>query len=62
MTIAHPDYAQLHVLVISNLHVPNTNKSFSETMNEMFNVKPRKRSNGNHPIEEDIKLLENAEF
>ena len=37
MTIAHPDYAQLAArIAISNLH-KNTNKSFSETMNEMFN-------------------------
>ena len=36
MTIAHPDYAQLAArIAISNLH-KNTNKSFSETMNEMY--------------------------
>jgi ribonucleoside-diphosphate reductase alpha chain len=35
MTIAHPDYAQLARIAISNLH-SNTKKSFSETMNDMF--------------------------
>jgi ribonucleoside-diphosphate reductase alpha chain len=35
MTIAHPDYAQLQRIAISNLH-SNTTKSFSETMTEMF--------------------------
>jgi ribonucleoside-diphosphate reductase alpha chain len=42
MTIAHPDYAQLAArIAISNLH-KNTNKSFSETMDEMFHyVNPR---------------------
>ncbi len=42
MTIAHPDYAQLAArIAISNLH-KNTNKSFSETMKEMyFYVNPR---------------------
>ena len=42
MTISHPDYAQLAArIAISNLH-SNTNKSFSETMNAMYNyVNPR---------------------
>jgi len=42
MTIAHPDYAQLAArIAISNLH-KNTNKSFSETMSEMYHyVNPR---------------------
>ena len=42
MTIAHPDYAQLAArIAISNLH-SNTKKSFSDTMNDMFNyVNPR---------------------
>lgn len=42
MTISHPDYAQLAArIAISNLH-KNTNKSFSETMKEMyFYVNPR---------------------
>jgi ribonucleoside-diphosphate reductase alpha chain len=41
MTIAHPDYAQLAArIAISNLH--SNTKSFSETMNDMFNyVNPR---------------------
>lgn len=42
MTIAHPDYAKLAArIAISNLH-KNTKKSFSETMDDMFNyVNPR---------------------
>lgn len=42
MTVTHPDYAQLAArIAISNLH-KNTNKSFSETMKEMyFYVNPR---------------------
>ena len=42
MTVSHPDYAQLAArIAISNLH-KNTNKSFSETMSEMYHyVNPR---------------------
>ncbi|WP_396163548.1 ribonucleoside-diphosphate reductase subunit alpha [Flavobacterium sp.] len=42
MTVTHPDYAQLAArIAISNLH-KNTNKSFSETMSEMYYyVNPR---------------------
>ncbi|MGC4041257.1 MAG: ribonucleoside-diphosphate reductase subunit alpha [Flavobacterium sp.] len=42
MTVTHPDYAQLAArIAISNLH-KNTNKSFSETMKEMYlYVNPR---------------------
>jgi len=42
MTISHPDFAQLAArIAISNLH-KNTNKSFSETMNEMYHyINPR---------------------
>jgi ribonucleoside-diphosphate reductase alpha chain len=42
MTVTHPDYAQLAArIAISNLH-KNTNKSFSETMGEMYHyVNPR---------------------
>lgn len=42
MTVTHPDYAQLAArIAISNLH-KNTNKSFSETMSEMYHyVNPR---------------------
>jgi ribonucleoside-diphosphate reductase alpha chain len=64
MTIAHPDYAQLAArIAISNLH-SNTNKSFSETMNEMyFYVNPR---NGQKAplLSEEVHLViqENAEF
>jgi ribonucleoside-diphosphate reductase alpha chain len=41
MTIAHPDYAQLARIAISNLH-SNTTKSFSETMTEMFEYESKK--------------------
>jgi len=42
MTISHPDYAQLAArIAVSNLH-KNTKKSFSETMNDMYNyINPR---------------------
>jgi ribonucleoside-diphosphate reductase alpha chain len=42
MTVTHPDYAQLAArIAISNLH-KNTNKSFSETMSEMYHyINPR---------------------
>ena len=64
MTIAHPDYAQLAArIAISNLH-KNTNKSFSETMNEMFHyVNPR--TNQEAPLlSEEVHqvIMENAEF
>lgn len=64
MTIAHPDYAQLAArIAISNLH-SNTNKSFSETMNDMFHyVNPR---NGQEAplLSEEVHqvIMENAEF
>ncbi len=64
MTISHPDYAQLAArIAISNLH-KNTNKSFSETMNEMYNyVNPR---NGQVAplLSEEVHTViqENAEF
>lgn len=64
MTIAHPDYAQLAArIAISNLH-KNTNKSFSETMNEMyFYVNPR---NGQKAplLSDEVHqvIMENAEF
>ncbi len=64
MTIAHPDYAQLAArIAISNLH-KNTNKSFSETMNEMFHyVNPR--TNQEAPLlSEEVHqvIMKNAEF
>lgn len=64
MTIAHPDYAQLAArIAISNLH-KNTNKSFSETMNEMFHyVNPR--TNQQAPLlSEEVHevIMDNAEF
>ena len=42
MTTTHPDYAQLAARIsVSNLH-KNTRKSFSQTMNELYNyVNPR---------------------
>ncbi len=64
MTISHPDYAQLAArIAISNLH-KNTNKSFSETMNEMyFYVNPRTNQKAPLLSEEVHKVIqENAEF
>jgi ribonucleoside-diphosphate reductase alpha chain len=64
MTIAHPDYAQLAARVaISNLH-SNTNKSFSETMNEMYlYVNPRNGQKAPLLSDEVHKVIqENAEF
>ena len=64
MTIAHPDYAQLAArIAISNLH-SNTNKSFSETMNDMFHyVNPR---NGQEAplLSDEVHqvIMANAEF
>ncbi len=64
MTISHPDYAQLAArIAISNLH-KNTNKSFSETMNEMYYyVNPR--TNKKAPLLSDEVhqvIQENADF
>ena len=64
MTVTHPDYAQLAArIAISNLH-KNTNKSFSETMNAMYNyVNPR--TNQKAPLISDEVhqvIQENAEF
>ena len=64
MTISHPDYAQLAArIAISNLH-KNTNKSFSETMNEMYlYVNPRNGQKA--PLLSDevhTVIQENAEF
>ncbi len=64
MTVTHPDYAQLAArIAISNLH-KNTNKSFSETMNEMYHyVNPR--TNQKAPLLSDEVhqvIQENAEF
>lgn len=64
MTVTHPDYAQLAArIAISNLH-KNTNKSFSETMNEMFHyVNPRTNQEAPLLSEEVHKVIqENAEF
>ncbi|WP_348813227.1 ribonucleoside-diphosphate reductase subunit alpha [Flavobacterium maritimum] len=64
MTIAHPDYAQLAArIAISNLH-KNTNKSFSETMNEMFHyINPRNGQEAPLLSEEVHKvIMDNAEY
>ncbi len=64
MTIAHPDYAQLAArIAISNLH-KNTNKSFSETMNEMYHyINPRTNQEAPLLSEEVHKVIqENSEF
>ncbi len=64
MTVTHPDYAQLAArIAISNLH-KNTNKSFSETMSEMYHyVNPR--TNQKAPLISDEVhqvIQENAAF
>ncbi len=64
MTISHPDYAQLAArIAISNLH-SNTNKSFSETMHDMYHyVNPRNGQKA--PLLSDEVyhvIMENAEF
>ena len=61
MTIAHPDYAQLAArIAISNLH-KNTNKSFSETMNEMYHyVNPRTNQSAPLLSEEVHKAIERS--
>lgn len=64
MTVTHPDYAQLAArIAISNLH-KNTNKSFSETMKEMyFYVNPR--TNQKAPLLSDEvyeAIMANAEY
>ena len=64
MTIAHPDYAQLAArIAISNLH-SNTKKSFSETMDDMYDyVNPRNGLSAPLLSEEVHKvIMENAEF
>jgi ribonucleoside-diphosphate reductase alpha chain len=64
MTVSHPDYAQLAArIAISNLH-KNTNKSFSETMDEMFHyVNPRNNQKAPLLSEEVHKvIMDNAEF
>ncbi len=64
MTVTHPDYAQLAArIAISNLH-KNTNKSFSETMKEMyFYVNPRTNQKAPLLSEEVHEAIQaNAEF
>ena len=64
MTVSHPDYAQLAArIAISNLH-KNTNKSFSETMDEMYHyVNPRTNLEAPLLAEDVYKVIkENAEF
>ncbi|OWP85091.1 ribonucleoside-diphosphate reductase subunit alpha [Flavobacterium davisii] len=64
MTVTHPDYAQLAArIAISNLH-KNTKKSFSETMNDMFQyVSPRTGKEAPLISDEVHKvIMENAAF
>jgi ribonucleoside-diphosphate reductase alpha chain len=64
MTVTHPDYAQLAArIAISNLH-KNTNKSFSETMKEMyFYVNPRNNQKAPLLSDEVYEAIQaNAEF
>jgi ribonucleoside-diphosphate reductase alpha chain len=64
MTVSHPDYAQLAArIAISNLH-KNTNKSFSETMSEMYHyVNPRTNQEAPLISDEVHKVIqENAAF
>ena len=64
MTVSHPDYAQLAArIAISNLH-KNTNKSFSETMNEMYHyVNPRTNQEAPLISDEVYEVIKaNAEF
>ncbi len=64
MTISHPDYAQLAArIAISNLH-KNTNKSFSETMKEMYYyVNPRTNQKAPLLSDEVYEAIQaNAEF
>ena len=64
MTVTHPDYAQLAArIAISNLH-KNTNKSFSETMSEMYHyVNPRTNQEAPLISDEVYEVIQaNAEF
>src|SRR5574343_596638 len=64
MTVTHPDYAQLAArIAISNLH-KNTNKSFSETMSEMYHyVNPRTNQAAPLISDEIYEVIKaNAEF
>ena len=64
MTVSHPDYAQLAArIAISNLH-KNTNKSFSETMSEMYHyVNPRTNQKAPLISDEVHEVIQaNAEF
>ena len=64
MTVTHPDYAQLAArIAISNLH-KNTNKSFSETMSEMYHyVNPRTNQAAPLISDEVYEVIQaNAEF
>ncbi len=64
MTTTHPDYAQLAARIsVSNLH-KNTRKSFSQTMNELYNyVNPRTEKKSSLISDEIFKVInENAEL
>lgn len=64
MTTTHPDYAQLAARIsVSNLH-KNTRKSFSQTMNELYNyVNPRTEKKSSLISDEIFKVInQNAEL
>ena len=64
MTTTHPDYAQLAARIsVSNLH-NKTRKSFSQTMNELYNyVNPRTEKKSSLISDEIFKVInENAEL
>ncbi|MFI2741842.1 ribonucleoside-diphosphate reductase subunit alpha [Zhouia sp. PK063] len=64
MTTTHPDYARLAARIsVSNLH-KNTKKSFSETMNDLYNyVNPRTEKASPLLSDEVYKVVQdNAEF
>lgn len=64
MTIAHPDYAQLAArIAIPHLH-KNTNKSFSETMNEMYHYVNLRNGQEAPLLSDEVHkvIMENAEF
>lgn len=64
MTVKHPDYALLASrIAVSNLH-KNTKKSFSETMNDLYNYKDPKTGDSASLLAEDVYevIQENAEL
>jgi ribonucleoside-diphosphate reductase alpha chain len=64
LTVSHPDYALLASrIAISNLH-KNTNKSFSKTMNDLFNYRDPRSGKRAPLISEEVHLIiqENGEI